>query len=146
MNDTLKSLLAEYPGRLIPPHMLIWLGLQLFHDGNFVDSVRFLERATSPDRPNSTDLFVWRTLAKGQNELGQYQEALTSAQIVLSFDTDPRWRADALLDLAQAQLGSMAYESAKKSAQDGLAIEARGTHTAGLNLVLGKIAYHQEDF
>ncbi|MDB4508294.1 tetratricopeptide repeat protein [Akkermansiaceae bacterium] len=146
MNEVLKSLLSDFPGKMIPSHMLKWLGLQLFHDGNFVDSVRFLERGTSPERPKRTDVFIWRTLAKGQNETGDYTSALATASIVLSLVTDPRWRADALLDMAQAQLGLQQYETAQKSAQEGLAIKTQGTHTAGLELVLGKIAYHQGDY
>lgn len=146
MNEVLKSLLSDFPGKMIPSHMLTWLGLQLFHGGNFVDSVRFLERGSSPERHKRTDVSIWRTLAKGQNEVGDYTSGLATAHIVLSLETDPRWRADALLDIAQAQLGLQQYEAAQKSAQEGLAIKTQGTHTAGLELVLGKISYYHGDF
>lgn len=146
MNAVLKKHLADFPGKLIPNNMLTWLGMELFHHGNFSDSIRFLERATSPDHPKSTDVSIWRTLLKGQNELGQYSEGLNTSRIVLELETDPRWRADTLLDIAQAQLGLKEYDAALKSAQDGLAIKAPGTHTAGLHQIIGKVSYHKGEY
>lgn len=146
MNKVLKKLLSDFPGKLIPNNMLTWLGLELFHQGNFIDSARFLDRATTTDNPKATDVSIWRSLAKAQNELGQHSAALETAQIVLELETQPRWRADTLLDIAQAQLGLEQYDDALKSAEGGLAINTPGTHTAGLYQVLGKVSYKKGKF
>ncbi|MEN8694765.1 MAG: tetratricopeptide repeat protein [Akkermansiaceae bacterium] len=146
MNEALKKHLSDFPGKLIPTNMLTWLGMELFHRGNFTDAARFLERATSPEKPNSSDVSIWRTLAKSQNELGQFNDALATSRIVLKLENDPRWRADTYLDIAQAQLGLQDFDSALKSAQDGLAINAPGAHTSGLHQVIGKVSYQKGAF
>ncbi|MGC6426237.1 MAG: tetratricopeptide repeat protein [Akkermansiaceae bacterium] len=146
MNAALKNLLSDFPDKLIPSNMLTWLGLELFHNGNFTDSVRFLKRATSPDNPGATDVSIWRTLTKGQNELEQFDEALATAQIVLKLEKEPRWRADTLLDIAQAQLGLNQFDAALRSAKEGLTIKAPGTHSAGLHQVIGKVSYQKGEY
>ncbi|MGJ8697246.1 MAG: tetratricopeptide repeat protein [Verrucomicrobiaceae bacterium] len=146
MNSVLTSLLEDFPGKSIPSHMLTWLGLQLYHTGDFENSVRYLGRAANPERPDAVDISVWRTLAKGQNELNLHQQALQSAQIVLKMEQDPRWKADTLLDIAHARFGLNQIEEALRATQDGLAIKAPGTHTAGLHLILGKIAFTRENY
>ncbi|MEJ6829067.1 MAG: tetratricopeptide repeat protein [Akkermansiaceae bacterium] len=146
MNKVLNRLLSDFPGKTIPNHMLTWLGLQLFHVGNFADSVRFLDRATDPEKPKGSEVNVWRSLAKGQNELKQSSKALRSAKIVLSLEKEPRWKADSQLDIAEAYLGLGMPVEATKSAQAGLDIGIPGAHTAGLHLVLGQVVFQNEKY
>ena len=144
MNEVLRTLLSDYPSKNIPKQMLTWLGVQLFHGGHFTDSVRYLESATDPDKPKATEINIWRTLTKGQNELNQYQEALQSAEIVLLLETEERWKADSQLDIAQALLGLSQPEEARKAAQAGLDLTIPGAHNAGLHLVLGRVDFIQK--
>ena len=141
MNHVLGKLLSEYPGKTIPKNMLTWLGIQLFHNGNFIDSVRYLDRAADPTNPKATEIGVWRSLAKGQNELKLYSHALRSAQIVLSLEKEPRWKADSHLDIAEAHLGLSMLKEATQAATAGLELNVPGAHTAGLHYVLGQVDF-----
>jgi tetratricopeptide (TPR) repeat protein len=145
MNEILKKLFQDFPGKFVPKNMLTWLGVQLFNAGNFSDSVRYLERVTNFENPTSVDLSVWRTLAKGQNELGQFESALASAKMVMELGQSPRWKADTLLDIAQSQLGLEQLDNAFHSSQEALALNQPGTHVAGLHLVMGKVSAQKGD-
>jgi len=146
MNTFLSKLLTDFPDKNVPKNMLTWLGLQLFHAGNFSDAVRYLDRATDPERPQKSELNVWRSLAKGQNELQQYGNALRSAKTVLALEEEPRWKADSQLDIAEAYLGLEMPAEATKAARAGLAINVPGAHTAGLHFVLGRVDFQNEQY
>ncbi|MDB4639984.1 tetratricopeptide repeat protein [Akkermansiaceae bacterium] len=104
------------------------------------------ESATDPEKPKGSEVNVWRSLAKGQNELKQSSKALRSAKIVLSLEKEPRWKADSQLDIAEAYLGLGMPVEATKSAQAGLDIGIPGAHTAGLHLVLGQVVFQNEKY
>jgi len=146
MHKALSALLDLKPNKIIPKHMLTWLGAQMFHQGSFFEASTYLERATDPQRVLQKDLAIWRMLAKTQNEARLYADALISAKIALSLETEDRWKADTKLDIAMAYLGLGQSESAEQAARQGLALNVRGPHTAGLHLVLGEIAYTKEHY
>ncbi len=146
MDEELRKLLILKPKKIIPKHMLTWLGARMFHDGNFSSAARYLGRATHPEKVKEKDKAIWRMLAKAQNATKQYDKALISTKIALAIEKDKRWIADTHLDVAAAHLGLGQNALAQKAAIDGLAFQVRGPHNAGLHLTLGEVAYIQEDY
>lgn len=144
LHTALQEVFAVAPEKFIPPLMLSWLGVQMFHDGSSEIAADYLERATDPARPKRTEPGVWRTLAKAQNKTGRFQRALATVKLLLTLEEKPIWIADAHLDLAEAQLGLGLYEDALISAQKGLEMNIPGPHLAGLHLVEGEVALQQK--
>jgi len=143
LHTALQEVFSVAPAKFIPPLMLSWLGVQMFHDGQSEIAADYLERATDPSRPKRTEAGVWRTLAKAQNKTGRFQKALTTVKLLLTLEEKPVWIADAHLDLAEAQLGLGHYDDALASAQSGLAMDIQGPHLAGLHLIGGEVALQQ---
>lgn len=146
LHTALQEVFAVAPAKSIPSKILSWLGVQMFHDGQIKEAADYLERATDVESPKRTEPGVWRVLAKAQNRSGQFEKARTTGELLLKQEQEPRWKADAYLDLAEAQLGLKALDEALKSTEAGLAINAPGAHTAGLHLVRGEIALHQQQW
>ncbi|YCM44361.1 tetratricopeptide repeat protein [Verrucomicrobiaceae bacterium 227] len=144
LHVALQEVFSVAPEKFIPPLLLSWLGVQMFHDGQTEIAADYLERATDPARPKRTEVGVWRTLAKAQNKTGRFQKALTTVKLLLPLDQKPIWIADAHLDLAEAQLGLGQYEDALASAKKGLEMNIPGPHLAGLHLVEGEVALQQK--
>jgi len=144
LHTALQEVFTVAPEKFIPPLMLSWLGVQLFHDSQSAIAADYLERATDPSRPQRTEAGVWRTLAKAQNKTGRFQKALTTVKLLLTLEEKPIWIADAHLDLAEAQLGLGQFDDALTSAQKGLAMTIPGPHLAGLHLVQGEVALQQK--
>lgn len=146
LHIALQEIFQMAPAKSVPPNMLSWLGVQMYHDGQVETAADYLERATNTDYPKRTDLGVWRILAKAQNRSGRYEQAITTCQLLLRQKQEPRWNADSYLDLAEAQLNLGQLENSLKSAQKGLEIDASGSHVAGLHLVSAQIALQQEEW
>lgn len=144
LHKALQEVLAVAPEKFVPPLMLSWIGVQMFHDGDSETATTYLERATNLEHPNRTEAGVWRTLAKAQNKTGRFQKALATVELLLTLDQEPVWIADAHLDLAEAQLGLGKYDDALKSANKGLEMDVPGPHLAGLKLVQAEVALHQK--
>ena len=144
LHTALQEVFEMAPEKAIPPHMLSWLGVQMYHDGQTEIAADYLNRASDPEHPKRTDTAVWRILAKVQNLTKRFEGAETTSKLLLELDQEPRWYADTHLDLAEAQLGLRKYDESLEAAKKGLAIEAPGPHVAGLNLISGEIAYFQE--
>lgn len=140
----LQEVFAMAPAKSVPPHMLSWLGVQMYHDGQVEAASDYLERATNLQNPKRTDAAVWRILAKAQNRTANFEDAQRTGLLLLKLDQEPRWKADAYLDLAEAQLGLNKLDSSLESAKKGLALNAPGSHVAGLHLIRGEIALHQK--
>jgi tetratricopeptide (TPR) repeat protein len=144
LHGALQEVFSVAPEKFIPPLMLSWLGVQMFHDGQTDIAANYLERATDRSRPKRTDAGVWRILAKSQNKTGRFQKALSTVNLLLTLEKEPLWIADAHLDLAEAQLGLGQFEDALRSAVKGLKMNVPGPHVAGLHLVEGEGALQQK--
>ncbi|MFT6575751.1 MAG: tetratricopeptide (TPR) repeat protein, partial [Akkermansiaceae bacterium] len=72
--------------------------------------------------------------------------AQRTGQLLLKLKQEPRWQADAYLDLAEAQLGLNNLDDSLESATNGLALDAPGSHVAGLHLIRGEIALYQNQW
>ena len=146
MDEELSALLKIKPDKIIPKHMLAWLGARMFHDGNFKATALYLSRATDPDKVRENDKGIWRMLAKARNEISEFQPALLATKIALAIEKEPRWIADTHLDMAKAYLGLQQIDKAKKAASDGLNFKVQGPHNAGLHLIFGEVAFMQNEY
>ncbi len=143
LHTALQEVFKMAPAKSVPPNMLSWLGVQMYHDGQVEAAADYLERASQPEHPKRTDIGIWRILAKAQNRTKRYENAEITGQLLLKEKQEPRWHADAYLDLAEAQLGLGKLSESLESAKKGLSLDAPGAHVAGLNLISGEIALHQ---
>ena len=143
LHKTIQRILQDAPGKEIPSHILSWLGVQLFHEGNIEGAVTYLEKSTDPENPTKTKPGVWRTLAKAQNESKNFAAALKTGTIILGLKQEKLWEADAMLDLALSQIGLAKYDEAIETTNKALAVDVRGPHLAGLHLVKAEVALHQ---
>lgn len=144
LHTALQEVFRQAPAKMIPRPMLSWLGVQMFHDGQTSEAAAYLERATDTTLPEATDSGVWKILAKAQNRSGAFEKAEATSLLLLDREEDPRWRADAYLDLAEARLGQGNHAGALKASEDGLALEVAGPHIAGFHLIRGEVALAQE--
>ena len=140
LHEALQEVFRQAPAKLIPRHMLSWLGVQLFHEGEITRATDYLERATEGTTPAKLDLPVWRIMAKAQNRSGSFAKAEATSLLLLDQKQEPRWHADAYLDLAEACLGLKKLPEAFEATEKGLALEVAGPHLAGLHLVRGEVA------
>lgn len=143
LHTALQEVFAVAPEKFIPPLMLSWVGVQMYHNGDSESAVFYLEKATDLSRPSRTEPGVWRTLAKAQNKTGRFEKALATVELLLTLEQEPTWTADAYLDLSEAQLGLGNDEEALASAQKGLDLNVQGPHLAGLKLIQAEVALHQ---
>lgn len=146
MEQALDNLLKLRPKKIIPRHMLSWLGAQKFQESNFKKAATYFTRALDPEKPRKVDRGLWRMLAKAQNEVSNYEGAKKSAETALELEKNDRWKADAQLDLARAYTGLGNLGAARQAALTGLSYQAKGPHLAGLHLTLGEIALKSDDF
>lgn len=140
LHVALTEVFAQAPAKSVPSHLLSWLGVQMFHDGQIAEAANYLARATDLKAPARTELGVWRILAKAQNRVGEFAEAQQTSILLLDQKQEPRWQADAYLDLAEARLGLRAFPQAIDAITQGLALNTPGPHVAGLRLVRGEVA------
>ena len=143
LHKAIQRIFQDAPGKEIPSHILSWLGVQLFHEGNIEGAVTYLEKSTDPENPAKTKPGVWRTLAKAQNESKNFAAALKTGRIILDLKQEKQWEADSMLDLALSQIGLAKYEEAIETANKALAIDVKGPHLAGLHLVKAEVALRQ---
>ena len=144
LHTAFQEVFRQAPAKLIPRHILTWLGVQMFHSGDALEASMYLEKATDNTKPATTDLPVWRILAKARNRAGQFEKAEATSLLLLDQKLEPRWRADAFLDLAEARLGMKKFAEALEATDKGLALEVPGPHLAGFQLVRGEIALAQD--
>ena len=146
LHTALQEIFKTAPYKTIPPYMLSWLGVQMFHDGQHAEAADYLQRATDLKKPQKTEIAIWRTLAKAQNKTGLYEEARQTGELLLRQKQEPKWEADAHLDLGEALLGMQDFKTAESTAKAGLALDAPGAHVAGLRLILGEVALQRESW
>lgn len=140
LHEALQEVFRQAPAKMIPRHMLSWLGVQFFHEGEIARAASYLERATEGTTPAKSDLPIWRIMAKAQNRSGAYSKAEATSLLLLDQKQEPRWLADAYLDLAEACLGLKKITEAFEATEKGLALGVAGPHLAGLHLVRGEVA------
>lgn len=130
----------------IPTPIYRWLGVQCFNAGEMKSSQYYLTNGVTMDDPRATPQSFWKMLGKACVASGKYEEALVATTNFLDVVDQPFWKAEALLDRAEAYLGLENLEEAKKSAEEGLELRPKGMVNAQLRMLLGDIAYNNGDF
>lgn len=143
LNRALEEVFSVAPEKYIPPGMLSWIGVQMFHDGDHLKAIEYLEKATNAERPSRTEPGVWAIFTKALNRAERYEKSLQTANILLGLEQNPIRIAETHLELAEAQLGLKKYDDALATANKGLDLKTPGPHVAGLKIVLAEVALQQ---
>lgn len=130
----------------IPAPIFRWLGAQCFNAGEMESCQRYLTLGVSFDDPRGTPQAFWKMLGKACVETGKYEEALVATENFLDVVEQPFWKAETLLDRAEAYLGLENLAEAKKCAEEGLELRPKGGINAELRMILGDIAYNNKDY
>ncbi len=130
----------------IPAPIFRWLGVQCFNAGEMEPCQRYLTLGVTLDDPRATPKSFWKMLGKASVETGKYKEALVATQNFLDVVEQPFWKAETLLDRAEAFLGLEKLDDAKKCAEEGLQLRPKGRVNADLRMLLGDIAYNNKDY
>lgn len=130
----------------IPAPIYRWLGVQCFNAGEMKSCERYLTMGVTEHEPRQTPKTFWKMLGKARVEIGKYEKALKSINNYLDVVEEPFWKAETLLDQAEAYLGLEKLGDAKKSAEEGLALRPKGRVNAKLRMILGDIAYNNKDY
>jgi len=136
---------TEY-GKKIPASIYRWLGVQCFNAGEMDGCQLYLSLGVSFDDPRQTPQAFWKMLGRACVATGKYEQALTATEHFLDVVEQPFWKAETLLDRAEAYLGLEQLEEAKKHAELGLELRPKGKINAELRMILGDIAYNNSDF
>jgi len=132
MKSAYNRIMQDVPGKYFPPKMLAWLGIQAYQNADYLTSRKVLNSIANRKTPIETPIDVWRYLAKSYLELGQYPDALEASKVVISLEESSFWKADALLDTADAHLGLNNYDECISTAREGLYLEPKGTIESAL--------------
>lgn len=146
LQSAVDAIQAKGEGKRIQSQIYRWLGVQCYNGGEMEDAERFLTLGSTPDEPRQTPKSFWKMLGRARVDLGKNEEALVAIGHFLDVVEEPFWKAETLLDQAQAYLGLAKLDEAKTSAEDGLKLRPKGRVNAELRMVLGDIAYQAEDF
>lgn len=146
LKEAVERLMVDAPAQRLPARMLIWLGLERFSLEDYEAADRFLGFASTPEEPALTDIIVWRHLCKSQIEIGQFERALASLEILLEQEQEDFWKADAYLDRSRALIGTGKWDEAQAAALAGLELEPQGAVQAGLYMNLAEIANNRKDY
>lgn len=133
-------------GDKIPAPIFRWLGVQCFNANEMEACQRYLALGVSFDDPRQTPQAFWKMLGKACVETGKYEEALVATGNFLDVVEQPFWKAETLLDRAEAFLGLEQLDEAKKCAGEGLELRPKGKVNAELRMILGDIAYNSKDY
>ena len=146
LQKEVDAICAMDHGDKIPAPIFRWLGVQCFNAGDMKGCRRYLALGVSHDDPRQTPQSFWKMLGKACVETGDYEEALVATENFLDVVEQPFWKAETLLDRAEAYLGLEKLDEAKKSAEDGLELRPKGRVNAELRMILGDIAYNGKDY
>ena len=130
----------------VPTSIFRWLGVQCFNAGEMGSAQKYLTKGVTLDDPRATPQAFWKMLGTACISDGKYEEAIVATANFLDVVEEPFWKAEALLDRAEAYLGLENLDDAKKSAEQGLELRPKGVVNAELRMILGDIAYNSSDY
>jgi len=129
----------------IPSQAVQWSGMQSFNAGEFAQAATFLSLIATPDEPRMTQKEIWRYLAKAYLKVGNAEKALKAAMNALAVEDNLAWKADGMLDQAQALFGLERYEESQKVVDDALALQPQGKTRGGLRILAGDLQMQAGD-
>ncbi len=116
-----------------------WLGTEYYNENNFGQSAKYLGLMTRNVEPMKVDKGIWFMLARSQDELKDYKDAIEASNHYLEGATEPADRSQGFLLLGAAQLGAGQLDAAQKSAEQALTLQPEGRYNAEARIQLGDI-------
>lgn len=146
LQQAVDAIIKIKKGDKVPVPIYRWLAMQCFNEGEMKECDRYLSLGVTPEEPRQTPKSFWRILGKARVETGAYEKALKATKNFLDVAEEPFWKAETLLDRAQAFLGLGKLSSSLKCAKEGLSLHPKGRVNAELRMLLGDIAYQQKRY
>jgi tetratricopeptide (TPR) repeat protein len=137
--EEIQTAVREGYGVEIPEQALQWSGIQSFNAGDYKNAALSLSEVANEEDPEATPKEVWRYLSKAELKNGNGEEALKAAGHVLATEENQAWKADGLLDKAQALLLLDKPKEARVCADEALALRPQGRTSAMLRVLLGDL-------
>ncbi|MEZ5325304.1 MAG: tetratricopeptide repeat protein [Verrucomicrobiales bacterium] len=144
--DEINLYLKKKPEGVIPTEILFWLGMKMFDQEDYGNAAKFLSLASTPDKPEDSQLILWERLAVAREEIGQYDLALDAAEKQFALSKSPAAEAKALLTKSRALAGKQLYDEARVAAREGSNRQKEGRVGAMLMLQLGDIEFAENNF
>ncbi|GAA5495552.1 cell division coordinator CpoB [Rubritalea halochordaticola] len=130
----------------VPLPVFRWLGSQYYNSGDFEKAASYLESGLEKGVPQKTPAIIWRLLTKSQLQSGNLEDALDSANKLLSIEKEDAYIVDAKLDKTNILLGLQRYGDAKMIGDEALQMRPTGKVKAGLLMAMGDISFQTNDF
>ncbi len=130
----------------VPPQVYLWLGVKLFDADDYADAAKYLNRASTPDQPETTQAVVWKYLGQARLYTGEYADAIKAFDHYLTSDQPPTSRARVLRDKAEALLELEFYTAADEIVEQALGLQPQSRVYGMLCLLWGEIALRQDQF
>jgi tetratricopeptide (TPR) repeat protein len=138
--------LKKKPEGLIPTEILFWLGMKLFDQEDYANSAKFLSLASTPAKPEDSQLILWERLGVARQEIGQFDLALDAAEKQFALSKSPAAEAKALLTKSRALAGKQLYDEARVAAREGSNRQKEGRIGAMLMLQLGDVEFAENNY
>ncbi|MGK0187697.1 MAG: tetratricopeptide (TPR) repeat protein [Verrucomicrobiales bacterium] len=138
--------LAKKPEEMIPREILFWLGMKLFDQDDFANAAKYLTLASTPEKPEDSQLILWERLGVARQEIDQFDLALDAAEQQFAMSKSPAAEAKALLTKSRALAGQGNYDEARVAAREGSNRQKEGRIGAMLILQLGDVEFAEKNY
>ena len=147
-NEYLGKLIEEIdlyrkknPEGLVPTEILFWLGMNLFDQEDYQRCAKYLTLASTPEKPEESQLILWERLAIAREKNGNWDRALNAAENQFALSKTPAAEAKTLLTKSKALLGKKLYDEARVAALQASKRQQEGRVGAMIHLQLGDIEF-----
>ena len=130
----------------IPPQIYLWLGVNLFDNGEYQKSSTYLSIASNPQEPQTTQAVIWKYLGQADLFTGKYKEAIKAFDFYLETNQPSNNRARVLHDKSVALLALKKFDEAENSVENGLTLQPKSRTYGMLCLLWGEIALQQGEY
>ena len=130
----------------IPPQIYLWLGINLFDNGNYQESSTYLSIASNPQEPETTQAVIWKYLGQAHLFTGKYKEAIKAFDFYLKTNQPSNNRARVLHDKSVALLALKKFKEAETTVENGLTLQPKSRTYGMLCLLWGELALQQGEY
>ena len=130
----------------IPPQINLWLGINLFDNGNYQEASTYLSTASNPQEPKTTQAVIWKYLGQAHLFTGKYKEAIKAFDFYLETNQPSNNRARVLHDKSAALLALKKFKAAETAVENGLTLQPKSRTYGMLCLLWGEIALQQGEY
>ncbi|MEE2808895.1 MAG: tetratricopeptide repeat protein [Verrucomicrobiota bacterium] len=130
----------------IPPQIYLWLGINLFDNGDYQEASTYLSIASNPQEPETTQAVIWKYLGQARLFTGKYEEAIKAFDFYLGTNQPSNNRARVLHDKSSALLAMKKFNEAETAVENGLTLQPKSRTYGMLCLLWGEIALQQGEY